>query len=185
MEKVLFVTSNAGKFEALCRVIKKVDAPFLVERVDCQIDEIQSHSQHVVAERKARDAWKIIRSPLLIDDGGLFIKKYWQFPGTLSKYIYQSLGRDAFLKLFDPGDKGRFSVMLSFADAHGQVTTFNSFYDGILRHPKADEIDPRMPFCRMLVDAQTGAMPDPDQLMTDAFTQFSTWYRTRSGVDKA
>ena len=86
------MTNNAGKFEEVTDFFNRVPATFRVEQYAIDIDEIQSLDQKIVVLDKVRKAFNAVKQPLLLDDGGLFFAAYNQFPGTLSKFVFQGLG---------------------------------------------------------------------------------------------
>ncbi len=90
--KFYYVTNNAGKFEEVSHFFDKKAPSFYVEQFAIDIDEIQSLDQKVVVLDKVKKAYKVVQQPLLLDDGGLFLTAYNQFPGTLSKFVFQGLG---------------------------------------------------------------------------------------------
>src|SRR5690242_7385651 len=100
MTKTLyFVTTNAGKFEEVKKWINELDPSIDLIQVSLDIPEHQSLDVHKVALAKAIDAWNLVKKPLLIDDGGIYLEKYNKFPGTLSKFVADGIGIEGILTL--------------------------------------------------------------------------------------
>ena len=70
-----------------------------IEFVKFESIEIQSNSLDEIAKQKARDAYRQIGRPLIVEDTGLFIDSLRGFPGPYSSYILGTLGNQGILDL--------------------------------------------------------------------------------------
>jgi XTP/dITP diphosphohydrolase len=120
MKTLTIVTHNKGKFIEARQIAKKYGVK-LVMPEDLQIAkfEIQADSVAEVAEYSAKEAYKYIKRPLIIDDSGLFIDALQGFPGVYSAPINAMIGMKGILKLME-GVKDR--------DAYFECAV--AFYDG-------------------------------------------------------
>ena len=119
---IAFATSNRGKFldfqlemnHAGLHDIEQVTLP-LTERQEIGIEEI--------ARDKARQAYKILGRPVIVEDSGLCIPALNNFPEALTKPVTARLGLDGFLKILASLDDRRcfFTCALAFVDAHGNT----------------------------------------------------------------
>jgi XTP/dITP diphosphohydrolase len=103
--RLLFATGNPGK---LLEVQKKL-APlgFEVERLEEPYPELQADTLEEVVEWGLDWLWQRHRTPLVIDDSGLFIDAFEGFPGVFSAYVFKSLGCEGVLKLMEGvGNRG-------------------------------------------------------------------------------
>lgn len=114
--KILFVTGNKNKFKAA----KKVLEPFVeLEQVPLDLEEIQGDAKKV-ALRKARDAYKILKKSLIINDSSLVIEALKGFPGPYSKYVEETLGEEVIKLLEDKENKTAYYLdYLVYIDKYG------------------------------------------------------------------
>jgi XTP/dITP diphosphohydrolase len=124
MKHIFYVTSNSGKFAEVQSYLKRHAPEIALTRVDMDIEEIQSADQHAVALDKAKKAWSILKSPLLVDDAGIYFERWRQFPGVLTKYVFQGLGMEGVRRLIDEGDRGYFALWLVYVDEQGVCYPF-------------------------------------------------------------
>lgn len=124
MSELYYVTSNSDKFELVYRYLER-NAPN-IQLKPCAHDliEIQSYNQEEVAIDKARQAWKLLQKPVLIDDAGIYFEKYRDFPGVFTKFVYHALGRDGLRKLVVPGDRACFRLTMVYWYGPEQYATF-------------------------------------------------------------
>lgn len=109
-----FVTGNKAKAEQLSRYL---DLPLRHEKID--LDEIQSLDLQEVVEHKAKEAYKYLKSPVLIEDVSLSFTGLGRLPGPLIKWFLQELGNEGLCRLL-PTDSDR------SAEAHCMF----AYYDG-------------------------------------------------------
>ena len=70
-----------------------------IEFVKFESIEIQSNSLDEIAKQKARDAYRKIVRPLIVEDTGLFIDSLRGFPGPYSSYVLGTIGNQGILDL--------------------------------------------------------------------------------------
>ena len=63
------------------------------------IKEIQSDSLEEIALEKCRYAFSKIKSPVIVEDDGLFIEKLNGFPGQYSAFVFKTIGIKGILDL--------------------------------------------------------------------------------------
>lgn len=90
MEKLYFVTGNRKKFKEMAEIIKK-DGIHL-DMYSMKIHEIQTDDIEELIKKKAFEAFKEIRRPLLVEHTMLKIDAFHQLPGPQTNYIYSRLG---------------------------------------------------------------------------------------------
>ena len=114
MEKLTFITGNAGKAKYLSDYFH---VP--VEHIKLDLHEIQSLNLQEVVEDKAKRAFEIIKKPVLVEDVSLIFTALDKLPGPLIKWFLESLGNEGLCKLVDRFDS---------RDAHARVMF--ALYDG-------------------------------------------------------
>lgn len=90
MTKLYFVTNSRNKFEELEKIVK-ADRINLA-RYPLKIFELQTGDAEVLVKRKAFDAFKQIRRPLIVEHTMLQIDAFNQLPGPQTNYFYSQLG---------------------------------------------------------------------------------------------
>lgn len=88
------VTTSADK---LAEINKILGTNHKVSKIE--IPEIQSLNLNEVITEKAKEAYKKIRKPVLVEDVSLEIKALKGLPGTFVKFFLQTLGTEGTVKL--------------------------------------------------------------------------------------
>lgn len=117
--KIWFATSNKHKFAEAESVLKA--AGLKIEHADVAVPEIRADSCEQIAEQSAREAFRMLRKPVFVEDAGLFVHALNGFPGTYSAWAFKKLGNTGLLKLLT-GVKNRracFASAVAFCDGRG------------------------------------------------------------------
>ena len=93
------MTGNKGKFEEARIVLSKFDIE--PHMVDLDVDEPQSDSIDYVSKVTALSSLDTLKTPLFVEDAGLFISALRGFPGVFSAYVHSTIGLDGILKLME------------------------------------------------------------------------------------
>ncbi len=83
----VFATGNQHKADYLA---KWLGMPVVHKKVDT--DELQSLDLRAVGEHKVRQAYSILKQPVLVEDVGLTFTAAGRLPGTLIKWFLEELG---------------------------------------------------------------------------------------------
>ncbi|HLI46171.1 MAG TPA: XTP/dITP diphosphatase [Geobacterales bacterium] len=97
MKKVTLITGNTNKFKEMSLIL--IEYGIELEMLDLDLFEIQSEKIEEIALNYARNAYKEIRKPLIVEDSGLFIKALNGFPGPYSSYVNKTIGNEGILRL--------------------------------------------------------------------------------------
>lgn len=152
--KLVFVTTNTGKFQEVKQWLEKWDSNIQLEHASLDIPEYQSLDVHEVALGKAQQAWRCLKKPLLIDDGGIYLEKYNNFPGTLSKYVYQGIGFDGIWKLAQDDPRAYFLSCLVYITNLEQYYFFDGVCKGTIIKPTGKQVTHKqLPFTDIFVPA--------------------------------
>jgi len=84
-----YVTTNPGKVREARQYLGDV-----IESYDYDYPEIQHESMETIAAEGARDAYRELGEPVVVDDSGLFMNGLDGFPGPYSSYVEDKLGID-------------------------------------------------------------------------------------------
>ncbi len=93
---VTFITGNPQKAEYLRRYLE-IDLQYRA----LDLDEIQSLDLREVVEKKAREAYRIIQSPVLVEDVSVEITHLGRLPWPFIKYFMQEIGDLGITRLVD------------------------------------------------------------------------------------
>lgn len=102
MKKILFVTSNKGKYSSAKRFLKK--SGIRVVQKNIEIPESRG-SLEEIAVQKTKYASKIFKEPLIAMDAGFFVKSLKGFPMMFTNFVLETIGNEGILKLV--GGKNR------------------------------------------------------------------------------
>lgn len=96
MKNVTFITGNQGKADFLAAHIGKH-----IEHKKLELDEIQSLDLIEITEHKARQAYNIIKAPVLVEDAGLVFNELNALPGPFIKWYEKALGLEKICRVVD------------------------------------------------------------------------------------
>lgn len=97
---LVFATSNKGKFAWLERSLKIAglfDTTAVMKKMD--LIEIQSESLEDISLYKAKQAYELLKQPVVVMDGGFYIHELNGFPGAYVRYMIDQMGVHAIAKL--------------------------------------------------------------------------------------
>lgn len=153
MKKLIYyATGNMGKFESV-KLFFANYPDFDVRQYDVDLPEEQTMDQQAIALAKARLAWEVLKQPVLVDDGGMYFHKYNQFPGTMTKFVYQGLGVEGIYKLFDEGDSASFIVSTVYMYGPSQHKMFMHESKGFLTKSRLGQPEANLPFEHIFIPA--------------------------------
>lgn len=96
-KEIIFATSNKYKFQVAQKSLK--GSVFKLIQKKIKTPEIQSESVEEIAAFSARWAADILKKPVVVSDGGCYIKALNGFPGPFIKYINKWLSANDLLNL--------------------------------------------------------------------------------------
>jgi non-canonical purine NTP pyrophosphatase (RdgB/HAM1 family) len=114
MREFVFVTGNMHKVEWLHKFLGKK-----IRHHELDIVEIQSPLPEVVLEHKAREAYKVIQKPVVVDDVSLVFDEWGSLPGTFVKFFVEGPGLEKTCRMLD-----------GFSDRSCTMRVSYGFFDG-------------------------------------------------------
>lgn len=184
--KIYYVTSNHGKFEEAKKFIQEFAPDIDLKQLDADIEEIQTLDQKAIAVDKVKKAFALVNQPVLVDDGGIFFDAYNQFPGTLSKFIFQGIGFEGIFRLIADNNKAAFILHLAYFDGK-TLEVFEGRCDGVIVHPQNFSAHPQLPFTAIFKpngsDKTFAELRDTPDFVKYSFRQqalkkFLQWYKS-------
>lgn len=116
MHPILLCTSNSAKAIEFSRILR-----LPVDRVEIELEEIQSIDPVIVCKRKVTSAYSQLRKPTCVDDSGLALLSLNGFPGALVAHVLTAGGPGLIAQMIRSGaprDAIAISVV-GFADERG------------------------------------------------------------------
>ncbi len=104
MQNLTFVTGNLNKLKEAEHALG-----IKLNHQDIDLHEIQEVSVEHVVEHKAKKAYELLKTPVVVEDAGLCFEAFNEFPGALIKWMLKHVGRENICKLlkeFDRSAKG-------------------------------------------------------------------------------
>jgi non-canonical purine NTP pyrophosphatase (RdgB/HAM1 family) len=133
MDKITFITGNAGKAEEVSRYLG-----FPVDHVALELDEIQSLDLEAVVRDKAMRAYDAMKKPVLVEDVSLVFRAFGKLPGPLIRWFLEELGNEGLCRLLD-GKEDRFcvaTVCYGFSDGNTVRLVSGSMEGSVADHPR-------------------------------------------------
>ena len=96
MNPLTFITGNPDKANLLRQ---SLDFPVIHKSLD--LVEVQSLDLATIVEHKAKEAYRQVGAPVLVEDTSLRFYALGRLPGPLIKWFFMELGNDGLCKLLD------------------------------------------------------------------------------------
>jgi non-canonical purine NTP pyrophosphatase (RdgB/HAM1 family) len=97
--ELIFVTSNSNKFREASAILGR---SLSQRRLD--LKEIQAIDAKDVVKEKAKDAYSLVKRPVMVEDTGLYIIKLGGFPGALIRWVRGAIGNEGICRLLGEGE---------------------------------------------------------------------------------
>jgi non-canonical purine NTP pyrophosphatase (RdgB/HAM1 family) len=133
---LVFITGNQNKADYLVRLL---GTPIDHQKVD--LDEIQSLDIRAITEHKVRQAYDLVKKPVLVEDVGLVIKSLGRLPGPFVKWFIEDIGLAGICRLADVSpDRGAIANCCYAYFDGDELKIFYSELEGkIADQPRGDE----------------------------------------------
>ncbi len=115
MSSFVFVTGNMHKVKWIEKFLGKK-----VSHKELDITEIQSPLPEVVLEHKAREAYKQIKKPVVVDDVSLTFREWGDMPGTFVKFFVDGPGLEKMCRMLDGFDDRTAIMQVSYGYFDGK-----------------------------------------------------------------
>ena len=110
---VLFASSNKNKYVEVKQILHEHDIKvgfFKFTPVEIQSDKLEE-----IASDKARQASKLAKHPIIVEDAGLFVDSLGGFPGPYSSYVLSTIGNSGILRLLGSRRKASFRSVIAYS----------------------------------------------------------------------
>jgi len=134
---ITFITGNKNKVENLKRYLR-----YPINHTALDLVEIQSLDPHEIVEAKVKEAYRIIKKPVLVEDVSLTFKELGKLPGPLIKWFLNELKLEGLCKLLDSDSSREAIALVLYGYYDGERL---AFFDGIVegtiaKKPKGDKL---------------------------------------------
>lgn len=102
---IYFATGNKEKVKEAQSILK-----IPIQIAEMEIDEIQSLDPSFVIRKKAEEAFKILKKPVIVDDVSVFIEALNGFPGPLIKYLREGIGNQGIVEILNSKNNRRVTI---------------------------------------------------------------------------
>lgn len=128
----VFVTGNAGKAKYFSELIG-----LPIEHQNTDVHEIQSLDPIKIAEHKAKEAYRQIKRPVIVEDVSVVINCLGRLPGPFVKWFIEELSLEGLCRLADsdPQRKAVASSVYSYYDGKKMHHFEGSLAGKIAEHP--------------------------------------------------
>jgi non-canonical purine NTP pyrophosphatase (RdgB/HAM1 family) len=89
MKTILFITNSPGKVEEAQAILGN---QFKIKLHKFDLDEIQTINGKDVIRKKAREAYNLIKKPVIVEDTSLYFDAWNGLPGALVRWFLDSVG---------------------------------------------------------------------------------------------
>ncbi len=188
MNELYYATSNAVKFQEAQSFFSSNVSEITLKQDATDLVEIQSLDQKEIAIDKARQAWQQLQKPVLAEDAGIYFEKYNQFPGTLTKHVYQGIGIKNIFKLIEPHERVFFQIHLVYYYGPDQYEVFTGYCPGTVILPDVFCASTSTPFDDIFMPEGSGKTYQELRVANElaqynyraqALQKFIVWYRER------
>lgn len=111
MKSLTFITGNLDKVKWTQRYIH-----IPIEHKKLELTEIQSLDPKEVLKHKVKEAYKILKKPVLVEDTSLVFHELGKLPGPFIKWFLQQLGPDGLCKIVDKNRNATAIVLFGVYD---------------------------------------------------------------------
>ena len=113
--ELLLATGNEHKARELAQLLARP-----VPRINLELPEIQAVAVEDVIEAKAREAYRLVGKPVLVEDTGLALAAWNGLPGALVRWFLDRVGND-----------GLCQMLQGYADRTAHAESCIGYFDGV------------------------------------------------------
>lgn len=142
---IYYVTGNASKCKLFAQFVPQ-NSGIELKQFHYDLIEEQIENQQEIAVSKAKQAWAQLKSPLIVDEVGVYFHKYKNFPGAFTKFVYKGLGFSGINKLMEEGDTLSIELNVVYAFGPSDFKLFTTRVSGYYKKPIDATHDTNAPF---------------------------------------
>lgn len=188
MQTIYYATGNRHKFEAAQTFFAQHCPQITLKRLTIDLPERQTHDQKAISQEKALAAWNEVQAPVITDDAGVYFDAYPNFPGFMTRFVWESLGTEGMLKLLDQNNRVSQRVFITYCNGPDTIHTVVGEVAGHLVQPEEPvPADTGKPFLYLVIpdgfEKPFMSLPPEQQTADSSFRYnglraFAQWYNT-------
>jgi inosine triphosphate pyrophosphatase len=134
MSKITFITGNQDKADYLAKYLG-----YDVDHKKLDLDELQSLELREIVEHKVKQAYEIVKGPVLVEDVSLEFKALGRLPGTFIKWFVDELDFETICSILNGKDRSAVARCL-FGYYDGKTLKFieGSLQGSIAQEPSGE-----------------------------------------------
>lgn len=134
MADITFITGNQSKADYLSKYLG-----YEVSHQKVELDELQSLDLREIVEHKVRQAYEIVKGPVLVEDVSLEFKALGRLPGTFIKFYVDEIPFETICRTLDGLNRDA-TARCVFGYFNGKEITFfeGSLKGTISQHPEGE-----------------------------------------------
>jgi inosine triphosphate pyrophosphatase len=126
MSRITFITGNQNKADYLAKYLG-----FPVDHMKLDLDELQSMDLKVIVEHKVRQAFEMIKTPVIVEDVALEFEALGGLPGPFIKFFLSQMSNEAICSLIKSGQTRKATARCVFGYFDGtDLELFEGSLDG-------------------------------------------------------
>jgi len=128
---IYLVTGNKNKLREFEEILG-----FKLKNIELNLGEIQAIEVEKVVEHKTKEAFEIIKKPVLTEDTGLYFDDWNGLPGALAKLFDKTIGYQNLCKLLKNNRRARAQTVIGYFDGKNYKSFIGEIQGTIARTPK-------------------------------------------------
>jgi len=114
------VSSSQDKYREINDIAAKYSKDWKICLKETSLEEVQGEQEDVLIRKKALEAFRLLRRPVLVEHTSLNINAFNELPGLHTNYIYSKLGYEKIVKFCDCENDFKAMVMSIFCLCDGK-----------------------------------------------------------------
>ncbi|MCK4666118.1 non-canonical purine NTP pyrophosphatase [Candidatus Dependentiae bacterium] len=145
IDEVLIITSNESKIKEISKILEDYEITAIPKTFD--IEEARKDTLEEVSKLKAIAAFEHFKKPLLVDDTGIFFEAFKDFPGVVTRFIFDQIGFEGILKLLIGKRRGAYyKSCITFIAENIEPVTFTGEFHGKIAEEPSKIVDNKFPY---------------------------------------
>ncbi len=145
IDEILIITSNESKIKEISSILGEYKIKTIPKAFE--IEEARKDTLEEVSMLKATAAFEYFRKPLLVDDTGIFFEAYQNFPGVVTRFIFEQIGFEGILKLLIGKRRGAYyKSCITFIAENITPITFTGEFHGKIAEEPSKIVDTQFPY---------------------------------------
>lgn len=96
MKTIIFVTNTEGKAKEAQEILGE---KFLIKHQKVDLEEIQTVNGKEVIRKKVKQAFRLLKIPVLVEDTSLYFEAWKGLPGALARWFLDAVGCQGICKM--------------------------------------------------------------------------------------